>query len=125
LLLDYSRKRPIIALMNEKLLRRRPAIKPTFGRGVISQSCEQLQRNGRQQDIAFQRAMMKAALAGREKPPMIGVFKDSRPLDVPRLFVPVERTSGCTSPALVCAELNAEANAQEVEGSAPQDHPVS
>jgi hypothetical protein len=111
--------------MNEKVLRRRPAIKPPFGRGVINQSGEQLQRSGRQQDIGFQRAMMKAALAGREKPPMIGVFKDSRPLDVPRLFTPVERTSGCTSPALVCAELNAEATTQEVEGSAAQNQPIS
>jgi hypothetical protein len=111
--------------MNEKVLRRRPALKPKFDGWVTSQSCEQLQRNDRQQDVAFQRAMMKAALAGKEKPPMIGVFKDSRPLDVPRLFTPVERTSGCTSPAFVCAELNAEATTQEVEGSAAQNQPLS
>jgi hypothetical protein len=49
--------------------------------------------------------MHRAIAQGRECPPMIGVFKDQRRLDAPRLFEPVPHTSGCTSPALVCAEL--------------------
>jgi hypothetical protein len=56
-------------------------------------------------DVAFQQAMRRAIALGREHPPMIGIFKDDRPLDAPRLFEPVPHSSGCTSPALVCAEL--------------------
>jgi transposase-like protein len=59
----------------------------------------------RQADLAFQRAMRRAVAEGREHPPMIGVFKDARRLDAPRLFDPVPPSSGCTSPALVCFEL--------------------
>lgn len=57
------------------------------------------------EDQAFQRAMRRAIAQGREHPPMLGVFKDPRPLDAPRRFVPVLYSSGCTSPALVCAEI--------------------
>jgi hypothetical protein len=56
-------------------------------------------------DLAFQQAMQRAVAQGREHPPMIGVFKDNRPPDAPRLFEPVPHSSGCTSPALACAEL--------------------
>ena len=56
-------------------------------------------------DVAFQRAMRRAIAQGLEHPPMIGVFKDARPLSTPRLFEPVPHSSGCTSPALECAEL--------------------
>jgi hypothetical protein len=49
--------------------------------------------------------MRRAVAEGRERPPMIGVFKDARPLDAPRLFEPVPHSSGCTSPPLACAEL--------------------
>jgi hypothetical protein len=57
------------------------------------------------QDLAFQRAMMRAVGSGLEKPPLIGVFKDTRRFDAPRLFEPVPYSSGCTSPACECAEL--------------------
>jgi len=56
-------------------------------------------------DFAFQCAMRRAIAQGLEHPPMIGVFKDARPLSAPRLFEPVPHSSGCTSPALECAEL--------------------
>jgi len=56
-------------------------------------------------DLAFQRAMRRAIAQGLEHPPMIGVFKDKRPLNAPRLFDPVPHYSGCTSPAQECAEL--------------------
>jgi hypothetical protein len=59
----------------------------------------------RKQDLAFQKAMLRAIAAGKENPPLVGVFKDLRPLDAPRLFEPVPHSSGCTSPALECAEL--------------------
>jgi hypothetical protein len=39
---------------------------------------------------------------------MIGVFKDARPSNAPRLFVPVEISSGCGSPARECTDLDAE-----------------
>src|SRR5205807_1165397 len=58
----------------------------------------------RRADLAFQRAMRRAVAQGQENPPMIGVFKDHRRLDIPRLFEPVPYSSGCTSPALVCAD---------------------
>lgn len=58
-------------------------------------------------DLAFQRAMHSAIARGLERPPMIGIFKDTRPLNAPRLFDPVPHSSGCTSPALECAELMA------------------
>jgi hypothetical protein len=56
-------------------------------------------------DRDFQRAMQRAIARGLENPPMTGVFKDNRPLNPPRLFEPVPYSSGCTSPALECAEL--------------------
>jgi hypothetical protein len=59
-------------------------------------------------DLAFQHAMRCAIAQGLEHPPTIGVVKDVRPLNVPRLFEPVPHSSGCTSPALECAELMAE-----------------
>jgi hypothetical protein len=36
---------------------------------------------------------------------MIGVVKDIRPLNTQRSFEPAPHSSGCTSPALECAEL--------------------
>jgi hypothetical protein len=56
-------------------------------------------------DLAFQHAMYSAIAQGLEHPPMIGVVKDLRPLNAPRLFEPVPHSSGCTSPALECADL--------------------
>jgi hypothetical protein len=58
-------------------------------------------------DLAFRRAMQRAIAHGLEHPPTIGVRKDARPLIAPRLFDPVPHSSGCTSPALECAELMA------------------
>ena len=60
----------------------------------------------RKADLAFQRAMCRAVAQGLEHPPMIGIFKDATRLDAPRLFEPVPYSSGCTSPALVCAEFD-------------------
>lgn len=62
-------------------------------------------RSSRSADLAFQRAMRSATARGLEHPPMIGIVKDIRPLHTPRLFEPVPHSSGCTSPALECAEL--------------------
>ena len=62
-------------------------------------------RSSRSADLAFQRAMRCATAQGLEQPPMIGVVKDIRPLNAPRLFEPVPHSSGCTSPALECADL--------------------
>jgi len=56
-------------------------------------------------DIAFQHAMRCAIARGLERPPRIGVVRDHRPLKASRLFEPVPHASGCTSPALECAEL--------------------
>jgi len=64
-------------------------------------------RSCRRQDLAFQKAMRRAVAAGQENPPMIGVFKDARPSNAPRLFVPMEISSGCGSPARECADLDA------------------
>jgi hypothetical protein len=64
-------------------------------------------KSSRNADLAFQRAMRCAVARGLEHPPMIGVFKDIRPPNAPRLFDPVPHSSGCTSPALECAELMA------------------
>jgi len=58
-----------------------------------------------QSDLAFQYAMQSAIAQGLEHPPMIGVMKDLRPLNAPRLFEPVPHSSGCTSPAFECADL--------------------
>ena len=62
-------------------------------------------QSARKADLAFQRAMHRAIKAGLEKPPMIGIYKDDRPLDAPRLFAPTPASSGCTSPAADCADL--------------------
>jgi hypothetical protein len=59
----------------------------------------------RKADLAFQKAMHPAIKSGLEKPPMVGVYKDDRPLDAPRLFAPAPHSSGCTSPASDCADL--------------------
>lgn len=66
-----------------------------------------LTRSSRKADLAFQQAMRRAIAQGLEHPPMVGVVKDTRPLNAPRLFDPVPHFSGCTSPALECAELMA------------------
>jgi transposase-like protein len=66
---------------------------------------EDMARSCRRQDLAFQNAMRRAIAAGKENPPMTGVFTDPRPLDAPRLFEPVPHASGCTSPARECADL--------------------
>jgi hypothetical protein len=62
-------------------------------------------QSSRKADLAFQRAMHRAIKAGLEKPPMIGVYQDARPLDAPRLFAATPANSGCTSPAADCADL--------------------
>jgi hypothetical protein len=62
-------------------------------------------RSSYKSDLAFQYAMRCAIAQGLEHPPRIGVVKDARPLNAPRLFEPVPCSSGCTSPALECAEL--------------------
>ncbi len=62
-------------------------------------------RSSRSADLAFQRAMRSATARGLEHPPVIGVVKDIRPLNTPRLFEPVPHSSGCTSPAFECAAL--------------------
>jgi hypothetical protein len=59
----------------------------------------------RRQDLAFCRAMARAIASGRETPPLIGVHKDTRRLDVRKLLEPVAHSSGCTSPAQECADL--------------------
>lgn len=66
-----------------------------------------LARSSYKSDLAFQHAMRCAMARGLEHPPRIGVVKDHRPLTAPRLFEPVPHSSGCTSPALECAELAA------------------
>ena len=63
--------------------------------------------SSRKHDLAFQRAMRSAAARGLEHPPMIGIFKDTRPLNTATTFSPAPHSSGCTSPALICAELEA------------------
>jgi hypothetical protein len=62
-------------------------------------------RSSQKCDLAFQHAMQCAIARGLEHPPQVGVVKDHRPLTAPRLFEPVAHSSGCTSPALECAEL--------------------
>jgi hypothetical protein len=62
-------------------------------------------RSSQKSDLAFQHAMRRAIAQGLENPPQIGVVKDHRPLIAPRLFEPVPHASGCTSPALECADL--------------------
>jgi hypothetical protein len=57
------------------------------------------------QDIAFQRSMVRVIASGHENPPMIGVHKDRRPLTARIVFEPVPHSSGCTSPARECADL--------------------
>jgi hypothetical protein len=65
-------------------------------------------KSSRRGDLAFQRAMRRAIALGLEHPPMIGVFKDPRPLNAPQVFEPVPHSSGCASPAQECAELESE-----------------
>ncbi len=62
-------------------------------------------KSSHKSDLAFQHAMRFAIAQGLENPPQIGVVKDHRPLTAPRLFEPVPHSSGCTSPALECADL--------------------
>jgi hypothetical protein len=62
-------------------------------------------RSSHKSDLAFQHAMYCAIARGLENPPQIGIVKDHRPLTAPRLFEPVPHSSGCTSPALECADL--------------------
>jgi hypothetical protein len=59
----------------------------------------------RDQDIAFQRALMRAVASGDENPPMVGVHKDKRPVTARFVFEPVPCSSGCTSPSRECADL--------------------
>jgi hypothetical protein len=58
-------------------------------------------------DLAFQNAMYRAIKRGLEKPPMIGVSKNTTPLDFQGHYVPTPLHSGCSSPAEDCAELGA------------------
>jgi hypothetical protein len=93
-------------------LLRRAGLKGDPGKGPtdpeLNDAAHDPARSFRRTDLAFQRAMQRAIAKGREHPPMIGVFKDERPLEAPRLFEPALRSSGCTSSALMCAELEAE-----------------
>jgi len=59
----------------------------------------------RAQDMAFQQAMRRAIAAGKERPPLDGVFIDKRPLDTRQVFIAVAHSSGCGSPASECADL--------------------
>ena len=60
----------------------------------------------RQEDLAFQKAMRRAIKRGRERPPIIGTFKDDTlPSLYHQCFVPNPLYSGCSSPAQQCAEL--------------------
>jgi hypothetical protein len=79
----------------------------------------------RDQDIAFQRAMVRAIASGDESPPMIGVHKDRRPLNARIVFEPVPHSSGCTSPAGECADLVPPVAqlARMVRGEAPTTEP--
>jgi len=76
-------------------------------------------RSSRSADLAFQQAMRCAVAYGLEHPPRIGVAKDNRPLIAPQLFDPVPRSSGCTSPALECAELMADDDGSRAVPEAP------
>ena len=60
----------------------------------------------RKGDLAFQNAMRRAIRRGLERPPMIGTFKDDTVPDHHQHFVPTPLHSGCSSPALDCAELS-------------------
>ena len=84
-----------------KRLDRRPPLSQNDSGGVDQT------RSSHKSDLAFQYAMQCAIARGLEHPPRIGVVKDVRPLNAPRLFEPVPYSSGCTSPALECAELEA------------------
>jgi hypothetical protein len=64
--------------------------------------------------------MRRAVAQGLEHPPMIGIFKDATRLDAPRLFEPVPYSSGCTSPALVCAEFELCAECPTIDSAGPQ-----
>lgn len=77
--------------------------------------------SSRRADLAFQRAMQRAIAAGLEHPPLNGVFKDVRPLNAPRLFAPAPHSSGCTSPALECAELVAQDD-RPADSAEDRDH---
>lgn len=57
-------------------------------------------------DLAFQNAMHKAIRRGLERPPMIGVSKNSTPLEFQRHYHRAPLHSGCSSPARDCAELS-------------------
>jgi hypothetical protein len=59
----------------------------------------------RKGDLAFQKAMHRAIKRGLERPPMIGTFRDDTVPDHHQYFVPAPLYSGCSSPALDCAEL--------------------
>jgi hypothetical protein len=59
----------------------------------------------RKDDLAFQNAVRRAIKRGLERPPMIGTFKDDSVPDHHQHFVPAPLYSGCSSPALDCAEL--------------------
>jgi hypothetical protein len=56
-------------------------------------------------DLAFQKAMYRAIKRGLERPPMIGVFKNTAPLDFHCHYFPAPLQSGCSSPARDCADL--------------------
>jgi hypothetical protein len=59
----------------------------------------------RQEDLAFHKAMNRAIRRGRERPPMIGTFRDDSPPRNYQVFAPGPFYSGCSSPAQQCAEL--------------------
>jgi hypothetical protein len=91
-------------LLKKNGLKRNDHRKPRADEGGDA-IAEPMAKSRRKADLAFQRAMHRAIKAGLEKPPMIGIYKDDRPLDAPRLFTPAPVSSGCTSPAADCADL--------------------
>jgi hypothetical protein len=58
-------------------------------------------------DLAFQNAMYRAIKRGLEKPPMIGVSKNTSPFEFHSHYVAAPLHSGCSSPAEDCAALGA------------------
>jgi hypothetical protein len=59
----------------------------------------------REQDGAFQHAMMRAIQRGRERPPKIGVYRDNRPIGQVPPIAASPLSSGVGSPAEAVAKV--------------------
>jgi hypothetical protein len=59
----------------------------------------------REQDGAFQRAMIRAIQRGRERPPKLGVYRDYRPIGQVTLITATPHSSGVGSPADAMTEI--------------------